>query len=187
MKKIILFFVVFLSGLFAQVPDKYENFTLPGIDGKKYSLSDFKDYKAIVIIFVSTQCPVSNDYNSRMEKLFQEYSKQGIAFIGINSNKEETVEEIKEHSRKNNLTFLILKDYENKIADIFKASYTPEVYVLNSNFELLYHGRIDDSRKIKNVKQEDLKNVLEEILAGKEVTVKETKAFGCTIKRVKND
>jgi len=77
-----------------------------------------------------------------------------------------------------------LKDFRNIIADKFKASFTPEVYVLNSDFELLYHGRIDDSRKIKNVKSEDLRKALDEILAGKEVSVKNTKAFGCTIKRV---
>lgn len=187
MKKLILLLTFLFGTIFAQVPLKYDNFSLKGIDGKTYSLSDFKNTKAIVIIFISTQCPVSNDYNSRMEKIYQDYKNRGVAFIGINSNKEESVDEIKEHAKKNNLNFLILKDYENKIADVFKASYTPEVYVLNPNFELLYHGRIDDSRKIKNVTKEDLKNALEEILAGKEVSVKETKAFGCTIKRVKND
>ena len=119
-----------------------------------------------------------------MEKIHKEYSEKGITFIGINSNKEETVEEIKEHAKKNNLSFIILKDFRNIIADKFKASFTPEVYVLNSDFELLYHGRIDDSRKIKNVKSEDLRKALDEILAGKEVSVKNTKAFGCTIKRV---
>lgn len=186
-KLILLIFIISASILFAQVPNKFENFTLKGIDGKEYSLSDFKNSKAIVIIFISTQCPVSNDYNSRMEKIYQDYKDRGVAFIGINSNKEETIDDIKEHAKKNNLTFLILKDFGNKVADKFKASFTPEAYVLNSNFELLYHGRIDDSRKIKNVKSEDLRNALEEILAGKKVSVKETKAFGCTIKRVKND
>lgn len=184
MKQLFLFFAVLITQMFAQIPTKYENFTLQGIDGKNYSLSDFKNYKAIVIIFISTQCPVSNDYNSRMEKLYQDYKNRGVAFIGINSNKEESVEKIREHSKKNNLNFLILKDYGNKIADVFNASYTPEVYVLSPEFELRYHGRIDDSRKIKNVNREDLKNALEEILAGKEVSVKDTKAFGCTIKRV---
>lgn len=185
MKQIIFLIALLFNVVLAQVPTKYEDFSLKGVDGKTYSLSDFKNSKAIVIIFVSTECPVSNDYNSRMEKLYQDYKNRGVAFIGINSNKEESVEEIKKHAKKNNLNFLILKDYENKIADVFKASYTPEVYVLSPNFELLYHGRIDDSRKINNVTKEDLKNALEEILAGKEVSVKETKAFGCTIKRVK--
>lgn len=184
---IVFLTILLVVNLYSLDNKKFENFALKDVNGKEYSLSDFKNSKAIVIIFVSTTCPVSNDYNSRMEALYQEYKNKGVAFIGINSNKEESVEEIKEHSKKNNLNFPILKDFGNKIADRFEATYTPEVFVLNSNFELLYHGRIDDSRKIKNVKQEDLRNALNEILSGKEVSVKETKAFGCTIKRIQND
>ncbi len=187
MKYLLMLLLLLSTSTFSQIPRKYSDFTLKGIDGKEYSLSDFKNSKAIVIIFISTQCPVSNDYNSRMEKLYNDYKNRGVTFLGINSNKEESVDEIRAHASKNNLTFLILKDYHNKIADTFKASYTPEVYVLSPDFNLLYHGRIDDARKIKNVKQEDLKNALEEILSGKEVTIKETKAFGCTIKREEND
>ena len=72
----------------------------------------------------------------------------------------------------------------NKIADKFGASFTPEVYVLNKDFDILYHGRIDDSRRESNVKTKDLRNALNEILDDKKVSVSETKAFGCTIKRV---
>lgn len=187
MKIIFLFIMVLNVFLFSQDTKRYEDFTLPDVNGKKYSLNDFKNSTAIVIIFVSTRCPVSNDYNSRMEKIYQDYKDKGITVIGINSNKEENEEEIKKHAKKNNLNFLILKDRGNKVADMFEASFTPEVFVLNSNFELLYHGRIDDSRKIKNAKEQDLRNALEEILANKQVTKKETKAFGCTIKRVKNE
>lgn len=163
---------------------KIENFKLRDYNGKEYQLSDFKNSKAIVIIFVATQCPVSNAYNSRMEKLYEEYKTKGVAFIGINSNKQESIEEIKEHAKKNNLNFVILKDFNNIIADKLNASVTPEVFVLNPDFEILYHGRIDDSRKEEEVKSEDLKNALNEILAGKKVTKTVTKAFGCTIKRV---
>lgn len=163
---------------------KAENFKLKDYNGKEYQLSDFKDSKAIVIIFIATQCPVSNAYNSRMEKIYEEYKNKGVAFIGINSNKQESVEEVREHAKKNNLNFVILKDVNNVIADKFKASVTPEVFVLNSEFDVLYHGRIDDSRKEEDVKSEDLRNALNEILQGKKVTKTETKAFGCTIKRV---
>ncbi len=90
-------------------PDKIENFTLPDYNGKEHSLSDYKDSKAIVIIFVATECPVSNAYNSRMEDLYNEYSPKDIAFLGINSNKAESVEMIKEHAEENGLTFTILK------------------------------------------------------------------------------
>ncbi len=180
---IIFFYMLFFTSiLFAG--DKVDNFKLKDYNGEEHQLKDYNNSKAIVIIFVATQCPVSNAYNSRMEKLYQEYKDKGVAFIGINSNKQESVEEIKEHAKKNNLNFVILKDVNNVIADKFKASVTPEVFVLNSDFEILYHGRIDDSRKEEEVKSEDLKNALNEILAGKKVSKSETKAFGCTIKRV---
>ena len=91
-------------------PDKIENFTLPDYNGKEHSLSNYKDSKAIVIMFVATECPVSNAYNSRMEDIFKEYSSKDISFLGINSNKAESVEMIKEHAEENDLTFTILKD-----------------------------------------------------------------------------
>jgi len=163
---------------------KIDDFALTDYNGNEHSLSDYKESKAIVIIFVATECPVSNAYNTRMEKLFNEYSPKDIAFLGINSNKSESVNRIKEHAKKNGLTFTILKDEKNIIADEFEASFTPEVYVLNSEFNILYHGRIDNSRKESEVVTSDLKNALDEILDGKEVSKKETKAFGCTIKRI---
>lgn len=165
-------------------PDKIEDFTLVDYNGSKHSLSDYKESEAIVIMFIATECPVSNDYNSRMEKLYNDYNQKGIAFIGINSNKAESVERIKEHANEKGLTFTILKDEKNIIADKFEASFTPEIFVLNTDFNILYHGRIDNSRKESEVVSKDLENALNEILAGKEVSKKETKAFGCSIKRI---
>jgi len=182
-----MIFVLFISIVaFAYHPlnDNIKDFTLPDYNGKEHSLSGYKNSKAIVIIFVATQCPVSNAYNSRMENLFKEYNPKGVSFLGINSNKAESVEMIKEHAEENGLTFTILKDKNNVIADEFEASSTPEVYVLNGEYEILYHGRIDNSKNEADVVTQDLKNALDEILAGKEVTTKATKAFGCSIKRV---
>ena len=178
---------ILLSTVFAGSDNTivYNNFSLNDYNGKEFSLSDFKESKAIVVMFIATQCPVSNDYNERMAKVYAEYKDKGVTFLGINSNKQEDVEEIKEHAAENGLDFIILKDNNNVIADVFEASFTPEIYVLSPGFELLYHGRIDDSRKKSNVEKQDLRLALDEILAGKEVSVKKTKAFGCTIKRVK--
>jgi len=163
---------------------KIENFSLKDYNGKEHSLSDYKDSKTIVIIFIATACPVSNAYNARMENIYKNYSQKNIAFLGINSNKAESVSRIKEHAEENGLTFTILKDKKNIIADKFEASFTPEAYILNNNFEILYHGRIDNSKNESEVVSKDLENALDEILAGKEVSKKETKAFGCTIKRI---
>lgn len=181
---LVLFISVSAIALAGSNPEKYESFTLKDYTGKEHSLEDYKDAKAIVILFIATQCPISNDYNSRMAALFNEYKSKDVAFIGINSNKQEDVAEIRTHAKKNGLDFVILKDDGNVIADRFKASFTPEIYVLSPGFELLYHGRIDDSRKSDNIKSKDLENALNEILDGKPVSVEKTKAFGCTIKRV---
>ena len=166
------------------IPSKVENFKLKDYNGKEHQLSDFKNSKAIVIMFIATQCPVSNGYNSRMEQLYEDYKSKGITFLGINSNKEESVDEIKAHAKDKNLNFIILKDQGNVIADKLGASVTPEIYVLNNKFEVQYHGRIDDSRRESDVKSKDLRNALDEILGNKKVSVSLTKAFGCTIKRV---
>lgn len=164
---------------------KIENFTLKDYNGEEHSLTDFKDSEAIVLMFIATQCPVSNAYNERMVELYNDFSDKNVSFVGINSNKQEDVAEIKKHSAEHNFQFPVLKDHGNVIADRFDASVTPEIYVLNSDFKVLYHGRIDDSRRESEVKSHDLRQSLNEILAGKEVSTHKTKAFGCTIKRVK--
>ncbi|MEW5799013.1 MAG: thioredoxin family protein [Bacteroidota bacterium] len=171
--------------LHAGTPAKVENFSLNDYNGKKISLSDYKDSKAIVLMFIATQCPVSNAYNERYNGLYNDYSGKNVAFVGINSNKQESIDEIKEHASDNKFKFTILKDINNIIADKLDAQRTPEIYVVHpTTLEVLYHGRIDDSQRETNIKSKDLRSALDEILAGKPVTVKETKAFGCTIKRI---
>ncbi len=189
MRSILLF--VFLALCFisspasrAAEPTKAENFTLPDYDGVIHSLTDYKDAKAVVLMFIATQCPVSNGYNSRMVSLYHDYKDKNVAIIGINANKQEGVEEIKSHAKEHGFEFTVLKDEKNVIANKFGATVTPEIYVLNSSLEILYHGRIDDSRRESDVSSHDLRNALDQVLDGKPVTVSETKAFGCTIKKV---
>ena len=88
-------------------------------------------------------------------------------------------------NKENGFQFAVLKDENNIIADKYKAQVTPEIFVINAKMDILYHGRIDDSRREGDVKSQDLRSALDAVLAGKSVAVKETKAFGCTIKRIK--
>ena len=135
-------------------------------------------------MFMATQCPVSNAYNERMVKLYDAYSKKGIAVVGINANKQESVDEITSHSKEHGFKFPVLKDEQNKIADLYAAQVTPEVFVVNPEGKLVYHGSIDDSRNVDKVKTQTLSVALDALLAGKSVAVSETKAFGCSIKRI---
>ena len=175
----------FTSGETKAATSKIENFTLKDIYGNNHSLKDYGESKAIVIIFIATRCPVSNSYNTRMVDLYNTYHSKDVTILGINSNKTESIEECKEHAEEYGFKFPVLKDEGNIIADMFDAHHTPEAYVLNpKTFEVLYHGRIDDSRDINNVESKDLANALNEILAGKKISVPSTKAFGCSIKRI---
>ena len=107
-------------------------FSLPDADGKTQTLSSLKGKNGTVLIFVAVQCPVSNAYNERMEKLAQDYKARGINVVGINSNVAESAEAVKAHAATNKLTFPILKDPGNKIADQLGATVTPEAYFLDS-------------------------------------------------------
>lgn len=162
------------------------DFQLTALDGKVFSLSSAaKAKKAVVVIFISTQCPYSNAYNERMKDMANAYASRGIQFVGINSNKTENAAEVANHAKSHGHTFPIMKDPDNKVADMYDARRTPEVYVVDSAGTLQYHGRIDENHQDPaGVTSPDLKNALDALLSGKPIARTETKAFGCTIKRV---
>lgn len=161
-------------------------FDLKTLDGKPFSLADAEKANSyVVLMFIATQCPYSNAYNDRMRDMAGVYAKKGILFVGINSNKTESVDEAVAHAKAHGHTFPILKDPSNKVADLYDARHTPEVYVIGKDGKLVYHGRIDDnSDNAARVTSPDLKNALDALLAGQPVAKAETKAFGCSIKRV---
>lgn len=164
------------------------NFTLKDAMDKEHSLKNLsRDKKATVVMFISTECPVSNAYNERIIALYNDYKDQGVQFVGINSNKNESVEDIAEHNKANKFHFLVLKDLNNKIADSFGARRTPEIYLLDEKRLLRYRGALDNSQK--NPETHYLRGVLDLVVAGKEIpeNLKMTKAFGCTIKRVRKE
>lgn len=153
-------------------------------NGKEHSLSSLKGRQGTVLIFVSVQCPVSNAYNERMERLAQDYSARGISVVGINPNATESVDNVKRHAAQNNLTFPILKDKGNKIADQLGATSTPEAFFLDANNKLIYHGRIDNAKDAQSISSNDLRDAINSTLEGRPVTKTTARAFGCNIKRV---
>lgn len=160
-----------------------EEFTLPDVEGTDRALKSIKGKNGTVLIFIAVQCPVSNAYNERMEKLAQDYKAKGINVIGVNANATEDAAAVKNHASEKHLTFTILKDAGNKLADKLGATRTPEAYVLDANNKLVYHGRIDNSQNPEQIESNDLRQALDSILAGKPVEKTEAKAFGCSIKR----
>ena len=159
------------------------DFSLPDGNGKEHTLASLAGKNGSVLIFVAVQCPVSNAYNERMEKLAQDYQAKGINVIGINSNVAESADAVKAHAAEKHLTFTILKDAGNKVADRLGASVTPEAYFIDASNKLLYRGRIDNSKNADGVTASELRDALDATLAGKPITKTTANAFGCTIKR----
>jgi len=161
-----------------------DDFNLPDADGVPHTLASLKGKNGTVVIFIATRCPVSNAYNDRMEKLYEDYEAKGVNVIGINANSTEPAAEVKTHAAEKGLKFTILKDDGNKIADRLGAAHTPEAYVLDAKGKLVYHGRIDNSQKVEGITSNDLRDALDEMIAGKAVSKTGGAAFGCSIKRL---
>jgi thioredoxin-related protein len=160
-----------------------EPLVLTVTDGKPVNVE--LEGKTTALIFVSVQCPVSNDYNGRMKELYSEYKPKGVDFVFVNANAGESAADVVKHAQDNGFSFAVHKDVENKVADRFNAQVTPEVLVFDKSGKVVYHGSIDDSRAAARITKRPMKDALEAVLAGRTVPVAESKAFGCTIKRAK--
>lgn len=136
-----------------------------------------------VVLFVSTNCPVSNAYNGRMDALYKAYKEKGVQFVFLNANRNESAAEVAEHTRSHGMSYTVYKDAQNQLADKFGASVTPEAFVIDKTGVIVYHGAVDDAQNEARVQKKSLQQALDAVLAGRNVTVAETKAFGCTIKR----
>jgi peroxiredoxin len=170
---------------------KVDNFSLPDFHGKAYSLDDYQD-KVVVLAFLGTECPLAKIYAPRLRDLAAEFEKQGVVFLGIDANLQDSLTEIGAFARVNGMTFPMLKDNNNVLADRVGAVRTPEVFLLDRQRVIRYWGRIDDQYGFKtgagyvkpNLTERNLANAIAEVLAGKEVSRPVVKADGCFIGRV---
>lgn len=171
-----------------KIGEKAADFTLPDTNGTPHSLYEASGKKAVAVIFIATKCPYSNAFNHVMANLAREYAERDVAFVGINANKTEPATEVAEHARTHGLSFTVLKDEGNVIANRFGAAVTPEVFLFDSTWTLRYHGALGNSRQPTTKPEEasdvEIRPALDAVLAGQGAAVAETKAFGCTIKRI---
>ena len=159
------------------------DFQVRDLDGKAVAFSSLKG-PITVVTFVATQCPVSNSYNQRMSELYKDYSAKNVKFIFVNANRSEPASEVREHATRVGFPFPVYNDPDNILADRFDAQVTPENFVIDSSGVIRYHGAIDDNMNESRVHTRTLRAALDALLAGKPLPSTETKAFGCTIKRV---
>jgi peroxiredoxin len=164
------------------------DFNLEGIDGKKYSLSSFDDNKALIVIFSCNHCPYVQAYEGRIKQIQEGYKGKGVTVVAINSNEDvnypdDSFENMKKRAFEQKFNFLYLRDEDQSVARAYDATHTPEIFLFDKERKLAFHGKIDDNwQELNRVQNHYLRNALDELLAGKEISVPETFTIGCTIK-----
>jgi peroxiredoxin len=164
------------------------DFNLPAVDGNNYSLFSFKDSAALVVIFSCNHCPYVQAYEDRIIELQNEYKNKGVSVVAINSNDtanypDDSFDHMVDRAKQKGFNFPYLRDEEQYAASAFGATHTPEIFLFNKERKLVYKGKIDDNwQQPEIVKNKYLKNAIDELLKGKEISVPETFSIGCTIK-----
>lgn len=156
---------------------------MPGTDGKKHSMDEWKDKPFLVVVFTCNSCPCSRDYEDRI-KTFAEKHKTQLAVVAINSNliKEDSLDAMKKRADERGYNFAYLQDETQKVAKAYGATYTPEFFLLNSERKIVYMGAMDNKDDPDKVTVRYLEEALAAVQAGKTPDKTETLARGCMIR-----
>ncbi len=155
-----------------------------GVDDAKHGLADYKKAKAVVLVFTCNHCPVAKAYENRLVALQKDYEKKGVQVVAVNVNNmaADKLEPMKERAKAKKFNFPYLYDSTQKIGLDYGATKTPEVFLLDKERKLAYHGAIDDSRDAKKVETHHLRDSIDAVLAGKKPPKAEVAAMGCGIR-----
>lgn len=171
-----------------EIGQRAPDFTLPGVDGKDHSFTQYRDKKVLVVVFTCNHCPYAQSYEDRLIGIQRDYAGKAVQLIAINSNDaagypEDGFDNMVRRAQKKGFNFPYLRDENQRTARAYGAEYTPEAYVLNSKLEVRYIGRVDDNwQNPDKVKLHDLRNAIDAVLAHRKVDNPVTHAIGCTIK-----
>lgn len=164
------------------------DFSLTGVGGKIYDLSDFSDAKILVVVFMCNHCPYVQAIWGRLVKLQEKYKDRGVQFVGINPNKnpdypEETIEHMEKYFAKYQMNFPYLIDETQEVAREYGAVCTPDIFVFDSERKLAYHGRVDDNWKDeRGVTRNELEEALMALLKREKPSDIQNSSRGCSIK-----
>lgn len=180
-----------------EIGRKAPDFNLPGVDGRRYTLSDFSKADVLVIIFTCNHCPTAQAYEERMKKLVADYRNKSVVLVAISPNDPQAVrldelgysdmgdsfEEMKIRAKDMAYNFQYLYDGdEQKMSRAYGPQRTPHVFIFDARRTLRYEGRIDDSEKPERVRIQDARRAIDALLAGREVPIAKTPTIGCSIK-----
>ncbi len=196
-----IMFLLFL--LAADLPRTLEigqpapDFDLPGVDGQNHKLSDYSNASILAVVFTCNHCPTAQAYEKRIQALADDYRGKGVAVVAISPNDplavrldelgytdlSDSLEEMKIRAKDHQFTFPYLYDGETqKVSRAYGPVATPHVFIFDKARRLRYAGRIDDNEKPAKVSENDTRNALDALIAGRAVPVEKTKTFGCSVK-----
>jgi peroxiredoxin len=162
-----------------EIGDTVPSFAGKTVQGSTFSLAEAqKGHQAVVVVFRSTLCPYSNSYNELLKSMTTEYGRKGVLFLAVHSDRWETDDDIRAHAAKFGYVFPVIRDPDGRVATLLNARRTPEVFLMDGDGKLRYHGRI-----AAKIGTPDLRNAIDALLAGRPINPAETKAFGCSIDR----
>ena len=196
MKRIVTFFLLvmflstslwaagFLDKKVVKLGEAVPDFKLKDITGTEHPLSQYRG-KVVIIHFWSATCPFVVRYDTRLKELASDYASREVAVLGVDSNFNETPDQIKKVAEKRKVNYPILLDPGNKVADQFGAVTTPHVFILDREGKLVYEGAVDDQgwSEENPVKVQYVREALDAALSGSPVPHPQTKSVGCTVKR----
>jgi peroxiredoxin len=171
-----------------QIGQRAPDFTLPGVDGKDYSLGSLQDRAIVVVLFTCNHCPYVQAYEDRLIAMQHDYAGQGVQLLAINPNDdhsypEDNFDNMIKRARQKQYNFPYLRDETQRVARAYGAEYTPEAFLLDGRFQARYLGRVDDNwQHPDKVKSHDLREAIEAVLNGREAPNPVTHPIGCTIK-----
>jgi peroxiredoxin len=173
------------------------DFSLPGVDGEVHKLSDYASSPILVVIFTCNHCPIAQMYERRIEQLYEDYSKKGVAVVAIQGNDpkairideldssdvSDTLDDMKIRVEYKHLHYPYLYAGDTQaVTRAYGPQATPHVFIFDKDRRLRYEGHFDNSYRIEMVKTHDAQNAIDALLAGKDVAVKHTGVFGCSTK-----
>ncbi len=169
---------------------EFQTIELRDCYGKVHSLSEYNESQVLVVAFLGTECPLARLYGPKLQTMSEACKEKGVTFIGVCSNVQDSLTEVVTYVNKAGITFPVLMDNEQTLADLLKAKRTPEVFVLNAARAIQYQGRIDDQYGIsvarKSATQENLSDAIEAVRKGEAPSLASTTAPGCVIGRRKH-
>lgn len=163
-------------------------FSLPGVDGKSWSLGSFSDAEILVVVFTCNHCPYAKASEDRLIEIQDDYRDQGVRLVAINPNDDrkypdDSFASMKERAADKGFNFPYLRDEGQEVARAYDAACTPDIFVFGRDRQLIYNGRIDDNwQHPEQVKRRDLRAVLDAALKGKTVGFEHVPSMGCSIK-----